>query len=363
MANQWLGTVITGQLTINHATPLVTTNATISIFATPTTVTAFAAATALTLGAGSGAITLSAPTIGSGLATVALWNTVSTTVNAFGAATALNILSGSYAGNGQADITIGNGTDNWARVLRLKVKSNAFGSGQLIFAEGSTDQWILYKPTGTDALRVYNSTATAGDVIAITKTGIALTGVTTLSTTAATLALFNTTSTTINFGGAATTLSVGAGAASTANFNFTTAINLNTAAIVSNQTTVAVINTNATTVNAFGAASTALNIGNAAAPATFAGGVALSDAKNFATGTTTGSIVAATTAQKLGFWGKTPIVQPASANQAALALDVDVTGADTVDKAAINTNFTAIQTLLNQIRSDLVAAGNIKGSA
>lgn len=56
-------------------------------------------------------------------------------------------------------------------------------------------------------------------------------------------------------------------------------------------------------------------------------------------------------------------IAKASADQAVLALDVDVTGADTVDKAAINTNFTAIQTLVNQLRSDLIAAGVIKGAA
>lgn len=38
---------------------------------------------------------------------------------------------------------------------------------------------------------------------------------------------------------------------------------------------------------------------------------------NIATGTTTGSIVATTTSQKLGFWGTTPIVQPTTAVSAA----------------------------------------------
>lgn len=78
---------------------------------------------------------------------------------------------------------------------------------------------------------------------------------------------------------------------------------------------------------------------------------------------TTGTKIATAVSQKLGFWNATPIVQPASANQAALSLDVDVTGIDTVDKAAIDSNFTAIQTLVNQLRSDLVAAGLIKGAA
>jgi len=46
-----------------------------------------------------------------------------------------------------------------------------------------------------------------------------------------------------------------------------------------------------------------------------------------------------------------------------LSLDVDVTGSDTVELAAVNANFAAIQTLVNQLRADLVSAGLIKGAA
>ena len=66
--------------------------------------------------------------------------------------------------------------------------------------------------------------------------------------------------------------------------------------------------------------------------------------------------------QKIGFWAQTPVIQPTNAAQAAVSLDTDVTGADTVDKAAINTNFSNIQTLLNRLRADLVTIGLIKGS-
>lgn len=76
-----------------------------------------------------------------------------------------------------------------------------------------------------------------------------------------------------------------------------------------------------------------------------------------------GSKIGTTTSQKFAFWGKTPIVQPAHANQAVLNLDLDVTGGDTVDKSAINTNFTSIQNQYNQIRSDLISVGIIKGSS
>lgn len=73
--------------------------------------------------------------------------------------------------------------------------------------------------------------------------------------------------------------------------------------------------------------------------------------------------ILSSTAHKLGFWNATPIVQPASANQAALSLDVTLTGVDTIDRGAVETNFSSIQTLVNQLRSDLVSAGLIKGSA
>lgn len=133
--------------------------------------------------------------------------------------------------------------------------------------------------------------------------------------------------------------------------------------IITSATTFNLINTTATTVNAFGAASVALTIGHADAKAAFAGGISIADGKDLAAGTTTGTKIGTGATQKLGLWGVTPVVQPASADQAALTLDVDVTGADTVDKSAINTNFTSIQTLVNQLRSDLVAAGIIKGAA
>lgn len=90
---------------------------------------------------------------------------------------------------------------------------------------------------------------------------------------------------------------------------------------------------------------------------------AITDAVNIVFGTSTGSKIGTATSEKIGFWNATPIVQPASANQAALTLDTDVTGADTVDKSAVDSNFTALQTLVNQLRADLVATGLIKGEA
>ena len=89
----------------------------------------------------------------------------------------------------------------------------------------------------------------------------------------------------------------------------------------------------------------------------------LFDGRNIQTGLTTGTKIGTATTQKISLWNATPIIQPASGNQAALSLDTDVTGADTVDKAAINTNFTNIQTLVNRLRTDLVSVGIIKGAA
>jgi len=99
--------------------------------------------------------------------------------------------------------------------------------------------------------------------------------------------------------------------------------------------------------------------------------VTVADAHNIATGSTTGTKIGTATTQKLGFWNATPIVQPASANQAALTDSTTGSTADTtlVDVGAvfshgnINDNFAKVAKLVNQLRSDLVSAGLIKGSA
>jgi hypothetical protein len=118
----------------------------------------------------------------------------------------------------------------------------------------------------------------------------------------------------------------------------------------------------------------------------------IADAQNIAVGSTTGTKVGTAVTQKLSFWNATPIVQPASANQAAIGTLTTVTLTDSttgtpsttlVDvtgsfvQATLNNNFASLaaqinnavadhatlKTLLNQIRSDLVAAGLLKGSA
>lgn len=139
----------------------------------------------------------------------------------------------------------------------------------------------------------------------------------------------------------------------------------------------------------------ALNLGSGVltcGAANIGGLTTITDAQNISVGTTTGTKLGTAAAQKLGKWGATPVVQPASANQAALAalttvaLTNSTTGTATTTlndvggsytQATLNNNFAtlatqhanvladlaAIRTLVNQLRADLVAAGNIKGSA
>ena len=109
------------------------------------------------------------------------------------------------------------------------------------------------------------------------------------------------------------------------------------------------------------------------------------DANDIAVGTTTGTKIGTATSQKLGFWNVTPVIQPASADQAALGA-VTTVGANTGtpgaglsligdtsttdqsaalmnDLAALREDLAAAFTLINQLRSDLVAVGVIKGAA
>lgn len=87
------------------------------------------------------------------------------------------------------------------------------------------------------------------------------------------------------------------------------------------------------------------------------------DMRDIQLGKTTGTKIGTETTQKLALWAKTPIVQPASANQAALSLNLDVSGANSCNVALVSEHFGKIQTLVNQLRTDLVSVGVIKGSA
>lgn len=98
----------------------------------------------------------------------------------------------------------------------------------------------------------------------------------------------------------------------------------------------------------------------------------LADTMNLVLNATTGTKIATATSQKLGFWNATPIIQPASANQAALTNSTggtgngtleDVTSTGLADPAKCNNNFTELFTLTDAIRTALINAGLIKGAA
>lgn len=117
------------------------------------------------------------------------------------------------------------------------------------------------------------------------------------------------------------------------------------------------------------------NIHTAASP-TFAGitltGLVTITDVNVALSATTGTKIGTAVGQKIGFWNATPIIQPASASQAAITNSSGGTGSTipafgnttSVDQAANLANaFTAVFTLLDAMRTALVNAGLMKGSA
>lgn len=71
-----------------------------------------------------------------------------------------------------------------------------------------------------------------------------------------------------------------------------------------------------------------------------------------------GRQVGASAAHKLGFYGATPVTQPTSSSQAAVTATVTTTQTTTTLKA----DLAACVTLVNQLRSELVTLGLIKGS-
>ena len=99
----------------------------------------------------------------------------------------------------------------------------------------------------------------------------------------------------------------------------------------------------------------------------------LADAGHITVGTSTGTKIGTATNQKLAFFNSTPIVQPASANQAALTNNTGGTAdgtlsavgnTTTVDQSGvINNNFTELFRLQNEMRNALVNLGLIKGAA
>jgi hypothetical protein len=102
---------------------------------------------------------------------------------------------------------------------------------------------------------------------------------------------------------------------------------------------------------------------------TMSGSLALGD-NNISAGIDAGTKIGTSASQKLGFFDKTPVVQPAAASQAALTNSTGGTADGTLaavsgtgDDADINNNFTELHVLLNEIRTALVNLGLIKGAA
>lgn len=93
------------------------------------------------------------------------------------------------------------------------------------------------------------------------------------------------------------------------------------------------------------------------------GTVTMADSGNIVVNATTGTKIGTATTQKLGFWNATPVVQQASAAQAAVTPSTDFTGEDTVSKATVLAAVQAVETLVNRLRLDLVTTGIIKGAA
>lgn len=102
------------------------------------------------------------------------------------------------------------------------------------------------------------------------------------------------------------------------------------------------------------------------------GSSTFADAANLAFGTTTGTKIGTSATQKIGFWNATPIVQPSGAAQAAVtdgsggtanaATGVQpVTG--TLNSTILNNSIATILALQNAMRTAMVNAGLMKGSA
>ena len=82
------------------------------------------------------------------------------------------------------------------------------------------------------------------------------------------------------------------------------------------------------------------------------------DGRNIQFGLTTGTKFGTSTSQKIGFYNTTPVIQPVGASQAAVSGTADATySANEV------TLINDIVTLVNALRTALVAEGLIKGAA
>lgn len=75
-----------------------------------------------------------------------------------------------------------------------------------------------------------------------------------------------------------------------------------------------------------------------------------------------GTVVGRSATDKVGFYGKTPVVQPSGSAQAAVSTDI-LTLTGSYNSTIIIAAVTAVLGEVNAIRAALVAQGLIKGSA
>lgn len=75
-----------------------------------------------------------------------------------------------------------------------------------------------------------------------------------------------------------------------------------------------------------------------------------------------GTTLGQSTSDAVGFYGVTPVAQPTSSNEAAVTTSASVSISATQWGFATSTQATALVTLVNQLRADLVTVGIIKGS-
>lgn len=94
---------------------------------------------------------------------------------------------------------------------------------------------------------------------------------------------------------------------------------------------------------------------------TISGGLTFTDANNLAAGTTTGTKIGTATAQKLGFWNVTPVIQPAGAAQAAAAAQGQASLTDSTGGSA-TTTLAAITAGVAYAQADLTAVKNALAS-
>lgn len=89
---------------------------------------------------------------------------------------------------------------------------------------------------------------------------------------------------------------------------------------------------------------------------TFTGDITMTGGENIILGTSTGTMIGTATNQLLGFYGKTPVDQPATVSDAATQV---LTGTDTVDITKLTNDLTSCKNAINAIIDRLQELGLI----